>query len=147
MFFAFNASSLIFVLGISKFFWSILVLAWKAISAAKPSAFKRQSHSLTIIFFMAGNDNEVKTIFYESTRLYCLGWSIIFSLSEFPWFSSSSCSSFLVSLSWWHCSCSLLNSDSKFISNLFITASYMDYVRISMFSLSSFISVTRYFMI
>ena len=53
----------------------------------------------------------------------------------------------MVAPTWRKCGRSFSNYVSKYISYPFITASYMDFVNISMFSLYSLSSETRYFMI
>ena len=69
---------------ISKLFLSILDLAGQARSAAIYSNFKRRSRSLSDILFLEWNHNWVKTNFFEkSTRLYWLGWYILYRLYEF----------------------------------------------------------------
>ena len=53
----------------------------------------------------------------------------------------------MVSLAWRHCGQSLSNYDSKFLSDPFIIDYDVDYVQISMFSLSYGSLETRFFMI
>ena len=62
-------------------------------------------------------------------------------------FSGYSCSSFMVSLSRRHFISSLDNYISKFISNLFVVASGVDFVHISIFALSFWSSETCCFII
>ena len=53
-------------------------------------------------------------------------------------FSSSFCSYVKVALAWRHCSCSLSNSVSKFLSNLLVTASDIDFYLLASVSVLSF---------
>ena len=116
--------------------------------AAIYSAFNQSSRSLTSIFFLWVN--------YKGARnMFCMNWQdfpdwVVYNLYT-GWvcvnFTSYSCSYFMVVLSWRHCSRSLSNYVSKFISNLFITASGVDFVQISASDISSWSFETPFFII
>ena len=62
-------------------------------------------------------------------------------------FSGSSCSYFMVALARQHCSCSLYNYVSKFISNLLVTDSDVDFCSMDSVSLISFSEFILYILV
>ena len=126
----------------------MLDLSWQSRAAAIYFAFKQISQSLPSILFLEENYKGSRPNSDESTRLSCLGWSIICRMDYFFMiFFKFLLLLFYGLLGRRHCSFPLSNSDSKFLSDLFITASDVDYVHISMFDISYWSSETLCFMI
>ena len=68
---------------ISGLFISILDLARRSRAAEISFTFKQRLRSLLSVLFLEGNDEESRLNYYESIRLFCLGWSINCRLEDF----------------------------------------------------------------